>query len=196
IILFAFLVKLVLYPLTKSSYTSMAKMREVQPEMEAIKEKYGDDPQKQQEAMMRMYREAGVNPLGGCLPMLLQYPILIAMWRFFQSTLVLRQEGFLWAQDLSAPDPILHLPFHIPLYGAFVAGFTLLMGVAMIAQIKIASPSGGAVSGQQKVMMYVLPGFFFLFFNRFPSGLSLYYLGFNIFTIVQQRLINKNLHAA
>ncbi len=194
IILFAFLVKLVLYPLTKSSYTSMAKMREVQPEMEAIKEKYGDDPQKQQEAMMRLYREKGVNPLGGCLPMLLQYPILIAMWRFFQSTLVLRQESFLWAHDLSAPDPILHLPFSIPLYGDFVAGFTLLMGISMIAQIKFASPSGTAVTGQQKVLMYALPAFFFLFFNRFPSGLSLYYLAFNIFTVFQQRWINKHLH--
>ena len=195
IILFALFIKLLLWPLTKSSYTSMARMRELQPKMEAIKEKHGDDPQKQQEAMMKMYREAGVNPLGGCLPMLLQYPILIAMWRFFQSTLVLRQEGFLWAADLSAPDPILHLPFSLPLYGDFVAGFTLLMGLAMIVQIKVGSPAGTSVSGQQKVMMYVLPGFFFLFFNRFPSGLSLYYLAFNIFTIAQQRLINKKLHA-
>jgi YidC/Oxa1 family membrane protein insertase len=196
IILFALLVKLALWPLTKSSYTSMARMRELQPKMEAIKEKYGDNPQKQQEEVMRMYREAGVNPLGGCLPMLLQYPILIAMWRFFQSTLVLRQEGFLWAKDLSAPDPILHLPFHIPLYGDFVAGFTLLMGVAMLIQIKFASPSGATVTGQQKVIMYVLPGFFFLFFNRFPSGLSLYYLAFNLFTILQQRGINRKLQPA
>ena len=194
IILFAFLVKLVLYPLTKSSYTSMARMRDLQPKMEAIKEKHADDPQKQQEAMMRMYREAGVNPLGGCLPMLLQYPLLIAMWRFFQSTLVLRQESFLWAPDLSAPDPILHLPFAIPLYGDFVAGFTLLMGAAMFVQIKFVSPTGGAaMSGQQKMLMYAMPAFFFLFFNRFPSGLSLYYLAFNIFTILQQRLINKQL---
>ncbi len=194
ILLFAFIVKLVLYPLTKSSYTSMAKMRDVQPEMVAIKEKYTDNPQKQQEAMMRMYKERGVNPLGGCLPMLLQYPILITMWRFFQSTLVLRQESFLWAADLSAPDPILHLPFSIPLYGNFVAGFTLLMGVSMIFQMKVASPSGTSVSGQQKMIMYMMPIFFFVFFNRFPSGLSLYYLGYNIFTVLQQRYINQHLH--
>lgn len=194
ILLFAFLVKLVLYPLTKSSYTSMAKMREVQPEMELIKEKHADNPQKQQEAMMKLYRERGVNPLGGCLPMLLQYPILIAMWRFFQSTLVLRQESFLWAADLSAPDPILHLPFTIPFYGDFVAGFTLLMGLSMIFSMRFASPTGGSVSGQQKMIMYIMPIFFFLIFNRFPSGLSLYYLGFNIFTIFQQRYINKHLH--
>ncbi|MCH7638472.1 MAG: membrane protein insertase YidC [Bacteroidetes bacterium] len=194
ILLFGLLVKLVLYPLTKTSYTSMAKMRDVQPEMEAIKEKYTDNPKKQQEAMMRLYKERGVNPLGGCLPMLLQYPILITMWRFFQSTLVLRQQSFLWAPDLSAPDPILHLPFSIPLYGDFVAGFTLLMGVSMIFQMKIATPSGGSASGQQKMIMYMMPIFFFFFFNRFPSGLSLYYLGFNVFTVFQQRYINRHLH--
>lgn len=194
ILLFAFLVKVVLYPLTKKSYTSMAKMRDVQPEMEAIKEKHADNPQKQQEAMMRMYKERGVNPLGGCLPMLLQYPILIAMWHFFQSTLVLRQQGFLWAPDLSAPDPILHLPFTIPFYGNFVAGFTLLMGISMFFQMKIASPTGAAVSGQQKMILYMMPAVFFLFFNGFPSGLSLYYLGFNVFTVVQQRYTNRHLH--
>ncbi|NNF56922.1 MAG: membrane protein insertase YidC [Rhodothermaceae bacterium] len=194
IIIFAFLLKLVLYPLTKKSYTSMAKMRDVQPEMEAIKEKHADDPQKQQEAMMRLYRERGVNPLGGCLPMLLQYPILIAMWRYFQSTLVLRGESFLWAPDLSAPDPILHLPFALPLYGDFVAGFTLLMGISMIFSMKFASPGGTSISGQQKMIMYAMPAFFFLFFNRFPSGLSLYYLAFNTFTVFQQRWINKHLH--
>ena len=194
IIVFAFLLKLVLYPLTKSSYTSMARMREVQPEMEAIKEKHADDPQKQQEAMMRLYRERGVNPLGGCLPMLLQYPILISMWRYFQSTLVLRGESFLWAPDLSAPDPILHLPFSLPLYGDFVAGFTLLMGISMIFSMKFASPGGTSVSSQQKMIMYAMPAFFFLFFNRFPSGLSLYYLAFNTFTVFQQRWINRHLH--
>lgn len=143
---------------------------------------------------MRLYREKGVNPLGGCLPMLLQYPILIAMWRFFQSTLVLRQESFLWAADLSAPDPILNLPFTIPFYGDFVAGFTLLMGLSMIFSMKFANPGGASMGGQQKVIMYAMPLFFFVFFNRFPSGLSLYYLAFNIFTLLQQRWINKHLH--
>lgn len=194
IILFAALVKLVLWPLTAVSYRNMAKMRELQPQLEGVKEKYGDDPQKQQEAMMRVYREAGVNPLGGCLPMLLQYPLLIALWRFFQSTLVLRGEPFLWAADLSAPDPILHLPFTIPFYGDFVAGFTLLMGVSMILSMRLSST--GAMGGQQKVLMYMMPAVFFLFFNRFPSGLSLYYLAFNIFSIVQQRLINRQVHEA
>ncbi|MFN3596143.1 MAG: membrane protein insertase YidC [Rubricoccaceae bacterium] len=191
IILFALLVKLVLWPLTSVSFRNAARMRELQPKMEAIKEKYADDPQKQQEAMMRMYREAGVNPLGGCLPMLLQYPILIALWQFFQNTLVLRQEGFLWARDLSAPDPILNLPFAIPFYGDYVAGFTLVMGLSMILQMRVSMAGGGAaMPGQQKVIMYTLPLVFFLFFNGFPSGLSLYYLAFNVFSIAQQKWIN------
>ncbi len=122
ILLFALLVKLLLWPLTAVSYRNAAKMRELQPQLTAVKEKYGDDPQKQQEAMMGVYKTAGVNPLGGCLPMLLQYPLLIALWRFFQSTLVLRGESFLWATDLSAPDPVLPLPFTIPFIGRLPRG--------------------------------------------------------------------------
>jgi YidC/Oxa1 family membrane protein insertase len=195
ILVFALLVKLLLWPLTAASYKNAARMRELQPKMAAIKEKYGDDPQKQQEATLKMYKEEKINPLGGCLPMLLQYPILISLWRYFQSTLVIRQQGFLWAQDLSAPDPILHLPFTIPLYGDFVAGFTLLMGLSMIVQMKVSMSGSTAIGGQQKVIMYVLPATFFLFFNRFPSGLSLYYLGFNFLSIIQQRLVNRKVHA-
>ncbi len=194
IILFALLVKLLLWPLTSSTYKNAARMRELQPKMEAIKERYGDNPQKQQEETMKLYREAGVNPLGGCLPMLLQYPLLIALWRFFQSTLVLRQHDFLWAHDLSAPDVILHLPFHIPLYGNFVAGFTLLMGLSMLVQMKFtAQPTSGANAGQMKVMMYMMPAIFFLFFNRLPAGLSLYYLSFIVFSILQQQIVNRNM---
>ena len=188
IILFALVVKLLLWPLTAASYRNAARMRGLQPQMNALKEKYGDDPQKQQTAIMALYREAGVNPLGGCLPMLLQYPILIAMWRFFQVTLVLRGQSFLWATDLSAPDPILQLPFSIPVYGDFVAGFTLLMGASMMISMRLSM--SGDMAGQQKVLLYIMPIFFLSFFNRFPSGLSLYYLAFNLFSIVQQRMIN------
>ena len=189
IIVFALLVKLLLWPLTAASYRNAARMRGLQPQMNALKEKYADDPQKQQQAMMGLYKEAGVNPLGGCLPMLLQYPILIAMWRFFQVTLVLRGQGFLWAEDLSAPDPILNLPFAIPVYGDFVAGFTLLMGLSMMISMRLSM--SGDIGGQQKVLLYIMPVFFLAFFNRFPSGLSLYYLAFNLFSIVQQRMINN-----
>ncbi len=194
IILFALIVKLVLWPLTSASYRSAAKMRELQPELAALKEQHPDDPQKQQEGMMRLYKERGVNPLGGCLPMLLQYPILIALWRFFQSTLVLRGEGFLWAKDLSAPDVILHLPFTVPAYGNYVSGFTLLMAGSMLASMKLSQPSGNAVTGQQKALLYMMPLIFLLFFNGFPAGLSLYYLAFNIFSVVQQRMVNKQVH--
>ena len=196
IVLFALLVKLVLWPLTAVSYRSQARMRELQPQMAAIKEKYADDPAKVQEATMAMYRDAGVNPLGGCLPMLLQYPILIALWRFFQSTLVLRGESFLWAKDLSAPDPVLSLPFTIPFVGDFLAGFTILMAASMVISMRLAGTSGAAAGTQQKVIMYMMPLIFFLFFNRFPSGLSLYYLAFNLFSIVQQRIVNQQVASA
>ena len=197
ILVFALLVKLLLWPLTAVSYRNAAKMRELQPQLTAVKEKYGDDPQKQQEAMMKVYKTAGVNPLGGCLPMLLQYPLLIALWRFFQSTLVLRGESFLWAADLSAPDPVLNLPFTIPFVGNYIAGFTTLMAISMVVSMKLSmSSSSGAGAGQQKVLLYMMPVIMFIFFNRFPSGLSLYYLAFNLFSIVQQRLINKQVHEA
>ncbi len=192
IIVLALLMKLVLYPLTKASYRSMAKMRELQPQMEAIKEKYSDNPQKQQEAMMKMYKETGVNPLGGCLPMLLQYPVIIALWQFLPQSIEIRQQGFLWATDLSAPDKILSLPFEIPLYGDFVAGFTLLMGLSMIVQMKIQMASSPS-NPQMKVFTYVMPVMIFAIFNRFASGLSLYYLCYNVFTAVQQKLINKSI---
>ncbi|MEM6647933.1 MAG: membrane protein insertase YidC [Bacteroidota bacterium] len=190
IIALAFLIKLVVYPFTKASYRSMAKMRELQPQMEAIKEKYGDDPQKQQKAMMAMYKESGANPLGGCLPMLFQYPIIIALWMFLPQAIQIRQEPFLWANDLSAPDVILSLPFSLPFYGDFVAGFTLLMGLSMVFQMKIQMASQPSTP-QTKMMTYLFPVMIFVIFNRFASGLSLYYLCFNLLTAVQQKFINK-----
>lgn len=191
IILFSILIKLAVHPLTKSSFTSMAKMRELQPQMEAIKEKHADNPQKQQEAMMRMYKEAGVNPLGGCLPMLLQYPIIIALWQFLPQAIEIRQQGFLWAADLSAPDVILNLPFTIPLYGNFVAGFTLLMGISMVFQMRLqAQPS---TNPQAKIFMYVFPIMIFAIFNKLASGLNLYYLCYNVLTAGHQQLINRKM---
>jgi YidC/Oxa1 family membrane protein insertase len=167
-------------------------MRDLQPQMEAIKEKYGDNPQKQQEAMMKMYKETGVNPLGGCMPMLLQYPIIIALWRFLPQAIEIRQQGFLWASDLSAPDKILQLPFEIPFYGDFVAGFTLLMGLSMIVQMKVQMASTPS-NPQMKIITYLMPVMIFAIFNRFASGLSLYYLCYNVLTAVQQKWINRSL---
>lgn len=191
IIVFAVVIKFLLYPLTKKSYESMARMKELQPKMEAIKEKYGDNPQKQQEAMMKMYKETGINPLGGCMPMLLQYPIIIALWQYLPQSLELRQASFLWAPDLSAPDVILELPFTIPLYGDFVAGFTLLMGLSLVVQMRLQmNPS---TNPQAKIFTYVMPVMIFAIFNRLAAGLSLYYLVYNIVTALQQVYINKRI---
>ncbi len=192
IIILALIIKLVTYPLTKKSFRSMAKMRDLQPQMEAIKEKHADNPQKQQEAMMKMYKETGANPLGGCMPMLLQYPIIIALWRFLPQSIEIRQQGFLWASDLSAPDKILQLPFEIPFYGDFVAGFTLLMGLSMIVQMRIQS-AGTPSNPQMKMITYMMPVMIFAIFNRFAAGLSLYYLCYNVITAVQQKWINHTL---
>jgi YidC/Oxa1 family membrane protein insertase len=193
VILMAVLIKTVVYPLTKSSYRSMAQMRELQPKMEEIRDKYDDEPEKQQEEMMNLYRETGVNPLGGCLPMFLQYPILISLYQFIPKSIQLRQKSFLWAHDLSAPDVILELPFTIPFYGDYVAGFTLLMGLAMIVTMRVQSTGGGAAGGQAKMFMYAMPAVIFFIFNRFASALSLYYLFYNIVTAAQQKWINMQL---
>jgi len=193
VILLAVLIKTLVYPLTKSSYRSMAKMRELQPKMQEIKDKYDDEPEKQQEEMMKLYRETGVNPLGGCLPMFLQYPILISLYQFIPMSIQLRQKSFLWAADLSAPDKILELPFTIPFYGDYVAGFTLLMGLAMVVTMRVQSTGGGAAGGQAKMFMYAMPGVIFFIFNRFASALSLYYLFYNIVTAAQQKWINMQL---
>ena len=195
IILFGVIVKLLLFPLTQKSFKSMAAMKELQPQMKEIQEKYKDDPQKQQKETIALYRKAGVNPLGGCLPMLLQFPILITLFYFFQNSMIIRQESFLWAQDLSAPDYILSLPFSIPVLGDQIAGFVLLMSVAMFFQSKLSGgmSGGGAPSGgpNMKGMMYIMPFIMLLVFNNFAAGLSLYYLVYNILSIAQQAYINR-----
>ena len=192
IIIFGFAIKLVLYPLTKKSFESMAAMRELQPEMKALQEKYKDNPQAQQQATMKLFKTAKVNPLGGCLPNLLQMPVLITLWRYFQNSIEIRQESFLWAADLSAPDPIIHLPFTIPFLGDFLSGFVLLMTVSMVVQMKISGQSG-ASNPQMKVFQYVLPVVLLFFFNTLSSGLSLYYLVYNVLSIGQQFMINKRI---
>jgi len=199
IIVFASLVKLVLSPLTYKSYKSMAAMGELQPQMKEIQEKYKDKPQKQQKATMDLYRKNKVNPLGGCLPNLLQFPILITLWRYFQNSIQLRQEEFLWAGDLSAPDYILNLPFEIPFLGEQIAGFVLLMTAAMMVQSKLTGGmSGGGASspmaGQMKMLQYIFPVMLLFIFNNFAAGLSLYYLIFNVLSIIQQFFIKRSLH--
>ncbi len=198
IIVFGFLVKLVLFPLTQKSFKSMAAMKELQPQMKELQEKYKDNPQKQQKETIKLYRKAKVNPLGGCLPMLLQFPILITLWIFFQNSILIRQKEFLWAGDLSAPDYILSLPFGIPFLGDQVAGFVLLMTASMVAQMKF---SGGSAMGggpspagapNMKAFTYIMPVVLLFVFNNFAAGLSLYYLVYNVLSIFQQMYINKS----
>lgn len=195
IILFGVIIKLALFPLTQKSFKSMAAMRELQPQLKEIQEKYKDEPQKQQKETIALYKKAKVNPLGGCLPMLLQFPILITLFFFFQNSMIIRQESFLWAADLSAPDYILDLPFTIPLLGDQLAGFVLLMSAAMFLQTKVtggmssgAAPSGGP---NMKVFMYIMPVMLLFIFNNFAAGLSLYYLVYNVLSVAQQFVINK-----
>lgn len=192
IIIFAFLIKLVLYPLTKKSFESMAAMGQLQPEMKLLQEKYKDDPKKQQEATMALFKKAKVNPLGGCLPNLLQIPVLVTLWKFFQNAIEIRGESFLWANDLSAPDIIINLPFTIPFMGDFIAGFVLLMSASMVLQMRV-SGQGGAANPQMKILQYIFPVMMLLIFNAFASGLSLYYLVYNVLSIAQQMLIKKKI---
>ena len=189
LVLFSFGVKLLVYPLTKKSYQSTAAMQQLQPEIAALKEKHSSNPQKLNQATMKLYKEKGVNPLGGCLPMLLQMPLLFALFQVFRTTIELRAEPFVWwIKDLSAPDAVFTLPFSIPIYGSHVAILPILMVVSMFIQQRMMS-GGAAQQPQQKTMQYFMTGFFFLMFNSFPSGLNLYYTLFNVLSIAQQKLI-------
>ena len=188
LIVFSFLVKILVYPLTKKSYQSTAAMQTVQPEINKLREKYKSDPNKLNQATMKLYKEKGVNPLGGCLPMLLQMPLLFALFIVFRTTIELRAEPFIfWIKDLSSPDFIFSLPFSLPIYGQHVAVLPILMVVSMYVQQKMMT--GVAQQPQQKTMQYFMTGFFFLIFNTFPSGLNLYYTLFNVLTIAQQKLV-------
>lgn len=190
ILLLTVIVKTILFPLVYRSYLSSAKMRVLKPEMDEIKVKYGNDLGKMQQENMKLYRKAGVNPMGGCLPVLLQMPILIAMFQFFPSAFELRQKAFLWSPDLSSYDSILDLGFSIPFYGDHVSLFTLLMTVSTLVYTMYNNQMTG-VTGQMKVISYLMPVMFLGFFNNYASGLTYYYFLSNLFTIGQQLLIRQ-----
>lgn len=194
IIIFAFLIKLVTYPLSMASTKSMKKMSALQPALKELQEKYKDNPAKLQSELGRIYKEAGVNPIGGCLPVVLQMPLLFAMFYVFRSSIELRQHSFLWAKDLSVPDSIFDFGFAIPMYGSHIAVFPILMAVTVYLQQKITPTTQS--NEQMKVMMYMFPAMMLLFFNNMPAGLGLYYLMFNIFSVAQQFYINKTTTAA
>ena len=189
ILLLTIFIKILLMPFTYKSYMSQAKMRVLAPEIKEINEKYPnkEDAMKRQTETMALYSRAGASPLSGCLPMLLQLPILIAMFRFFPSAIELRGESFLWAHDLSAPDSIIHLPFAIPFLGDRLSLFCLLMTVCNIIYTKInmsTQPSNSQMPAM-KWMMYLMPVMFLFFFNNYAAGLSYYYLLFMLLTILQ-----------
>lgn len=194
IIIFAFLIKMVTYPLSLASTKSMKKMSALQPVLKELQDKYKDNPAKLQSELGRIYKEAGVNPIGGCLPVVLQMPLLFAMFYVFRSSIELRQHSFLWAKDLSVPDSILDFGFSIPMYGNHIAVFPILMAVTVFVQQKI-TPTA-QTNDQMKIMMYMFPAMMLLFFNNMPAGLGLYYLMFNIFSVAQQFYINKTTTAA
>jgi len=187
IILFSILIKLALYPLTKSSMASMRKMQKLQPLMAEIREKYKSDAQQMNVQIMKLYKDYGVNPAGGCLPMLLQLPILYALYSLFTASIELRQEHFmLWVTDLSVPDVLISLPFSLPLLGNFISGLTVAMGITMFIQQKqtVTDPT-------QKALVWMMPIMMTVMFNHFPSGLNLYYFVFNLLSIGQQWYFNQ-----
>lgn len=202
ILLLTIIIKVILLPLTYRSYLSTAKMRILKPEIDAIKEKVGKDAAKLQAETMKLYRSAGVSPMGGCLPMLLQMPVLIALFRFFPASIELRQESFLWAKDLSTYDSIWNFPnnFSIPFYGDHVSLFTILMTISTLIYTRMNSKMMGsgndAMAKQMQILQYIMPIMFLGFFNNYSAGLSYYYFLANIFTFGQQYLfkiaINEN----
>lgn len=195
ILILTILLKLILFPIAYKTYMSSAKMRVLKPEIEEINKKYPkkEDAMKKQQSTMALYKKAGVNPMAGCLPMLLQLPILIAMFRFFPSSIELRGQGFLWASDLSTYDSIANLPFSIPFYGDHISLFTLLMAVSTVLYTYVNQQNMN--TGQQmpgmKTMMYIMPVMLLFIFNNYASGLSYYYFTANVITFIQMMVIRR-----
>ena len=188
IIIIVFLIKLALFPLTYKSYMGMAKMRVIKPEIDELKEKYGDDASKMQQEQMKLFSQLGVSPISGCLPLVLQMPFLFAMFFFFPNAIELRQESFLWASDLSTYDTFIKLPFTIPFYGSHVSLFTLLMTVSQIVYTHFNNQLTTA-TGPMKNLGYIMPVMFMFILNSYPAGLSFYYFVSNMVTFGQQALI-------
>ena len=196
ILIMTILIKLVISPLTMKSYKSSAKMNVIKPEIDKLNEKYPkqEDALKKQQAMMELYKRAGISPMGGCLPMLLQLPVLYAMFRFFPASIELRQQKFLWADDLSAYDSILDLPFRIPLYGDHVSLFALLMAVSMFLYSKMTSSqmsNDPNMAGMKFMSVWLMPIMMLFICNNLSSGLSYYYLLSNLITMFQTWFVRR-----
>ena len=191
IMLMVLIIRLVLAPLTFRSHISMAKMKVLKPEMDEISAEHGDDMQKKQAATMKLYQSMGINPLSGCIPMLLQMPILFSMFYFFPAAIQLRQQSWLWAHDLSTYDSILNLPVSIPFYGDHVSLFTLLMTASTILSIWSNSQMSTQVQGPMKTVQYVMPITFLFFLNGYSSGLTFYYFVSNVISYAQMFLFKR-----
>jgi len=190
IIVLVLIIKLILMPLSYSSYLGMAKMRLLKPELDIIKEKNEGNPTQAQQDQMKLYSQAGVNPFSGCIPLLLQMPILFAMFYFFPVSIELRQKAFLWAEDLSTYDSIANLPFEIPFYGSHVSLFVLLMTASTLVYTWQNNQLTSA-TGPMKTMSMVMPVIFMFVLNSFSSGLSFYYFVSNLVTFAQQAIIKR-----
>ena len=189
LIVFALLIRVVTGPLTKKSHESSQNMQKIQPKIKKIQSKYKNDSQKMNKEIMKLYTESGVNPLGGCLPMLIQMPLLFSLFIVFRSTIEFRGASFmLWIDNLSQPDAVFDLPFHLPIYGSQVAILPIFLGISMFLSQKLSMAS---MDPKQKPMMYIMSGFFFLLFNQFPSGLNLYYMVYNLLNYQQQKAMRS-----
>ncbi len=197
ILILAVLIRLVISPMTYKSYLSMAKMRLVKPQMDEIAKKYPkqEDAMKKQQATMELYKKAGINPMGGCIPMLIQMPILIAMLRFFPASIELRGESFLWAGDLSSYDSVLNLPFSIPFYGDHISLFALLMALSTFGyswyNYQQTASSQAQMPGMKFMMVYMMPIMLLFWLNSYSSGLCYYYLLSNLLTMGQTLIIRR-----
>jgi len=196
VLIITLIIKLALSPVTWKNFMSSAKMRVLRPEIDEINAKHEDDPMARQQETMALYRKTGVNPLAGCLPALLQMPILYAMFRFFPSNIDMRGQSFLWADDLGAYDSVLDLPFSIPFYGAHVSGFTFLMAVSTFFYMRLTMANQPPQPQQpgmpnMKVIQQMFPFMMLFFFNKFASGLSLYYLAANVVSMGQMLVIKQ-----
>ena len=187
ILLLTLIVKVLLYPLTYKMLYSQAKMSALKPALAPLKEKFKDDQQKMQMESMKIYREYGVSPLGGCLPMVAQMPIWFALYRFFPASIEFRQAGFLWATDLSSYEVFTYLPFEIPFYGAHVSLFTILWAgtTVMYTYYNTRHMDMASINPMMKYMQYLMPVFFLFFFNSYASGLTLYLFYSNVLNILQ-----------
>jgi YidC/Oxa1 family membrane protein insertase len=202
ILLLTFIIRLLMSPFTYKSYVSSAKMKALKPELDELREKMGDDKQAFGMEQMKLYRQAGVNPLGGCLPALLQLPVFFALLSFFPHAIELRQEKFLWANDLSTYDSILNLPFTIPFYGDHISLFTILF---VITSLLMALYSMNMTADQNNPMMkylpFIMPVMFLGIFNKLPAALTFYYFVSNVITlglqfVIQQWIIDpEKIHA-